>query len=120
MRRLSALNGYTGCTDAERRNLEQSLSTTEYISSEESEHEHDESDEENENTGTKYLVKRKLQWRSEFLNVHYALLDRRAKKKQKLKKHGGTQAYERREGVASAREEPLDPYNFAVAEFQEP
>ena len=120
LRRLSALNGYAGCTEEEWKDLEKSLTTTDYISSEESDHERDGSDEENDNTGSKFLIKRPLQWRSQFLTNHYAALDRRSKKQQKQKKHGGTQCYERRAGSASAREEPLDPYDFAVAEFQEP
>ena len=67
LRRISALNGYAGCTEDERRDLEKSLSTTDYISSEESGQEPDLSDEENENAGAKFLVRKRILRRSEVL-----------------------------------------------------
>ena len=76
--------------------------STDYISSEESVDEDIGSDS-SDNEAKKCLLKRPLPWRSEFLNEHFEALDKRAKRKQKYKRHGATQRYERRVGDLSKR-----------------
>ena len=114
MRRLSALNGYR-CTDEERVMLQKSLETPDYISSEESAEElvsGSESDE--ENNAEKFLMKRPLVWRSDFLNHHYQELDRKSFKKRKSSRHGGAASYIRKTGPSSSRDMPEGALTFAV------
>ena len=119
LRRLSALSGYKGCSDVEQiQQIQKTLESTDYISSEESVDEDIGSDS-SDSEAKKCLVKRPLPWRSEFLNEHFEALDKRAKCKQKNKRHGGTQSYERRVGDLSKRKEPEDAPQYAVVAFEE-
>ena len=119
LRRLSVLKGYKGCSEEESKQLQRSLETTDYISSEESMEEDVENEDSENEAQEKCLIKRPLPWRSELLNLHFEALDKRAKRKQKHKRHGGAQSYKRRVGAASDREEPEDALEYEVADFEE-
>ena len=85
LRRLSALSGYKGCSDVEQiQQIQKTLESTDYISSEESVDEDIGSDS-SDSEAKKCLVKRPLPWRSAFLNEHFDALDKRAKRKQKIR-----------------------------------
>ena len=99
--------------------LQKSLESADYISSEESAEElvsGAESDD--ENNGGKFLMKRPLAWRSDFLNFHYQELDKKSFKKNKsARNRGGAVSYVRKTGSSSSREMPEGALTFAV-EFQ--
>ena len=96
LRRLSVLKVYKGCSEEEKKQLQRSLETTDYISSEESMEEDVENEDSENEAQEKCLIKRPLPWCSKLLNLHFEALDKRANRKQKHKRHGGAQSYKRR------------------------
>ena len=84
MRRLTSLNMSKTISDKDRGNLMKVLQTNEYISSEESEAGSAPSGSDGEDTepkkATKVLVKRRLLWRSEYVNDLFVELDKRTEK----------------------------------------
>ena len=93
LRRLSVLKVYKGCSEEESKQLQRSLETTDYVSSEESMEEDVENEDSENEAQEKCLIKRPLPWRSKLLNLRFEALDKHAKRKQKHKRHGGTQRY---------------------------
>ena len=124
MRRLTSLNMSKTISDKDRGNLMKVLQTNEYISSEESEAGSAPSGSDGEDTepkeATKVLVKRRLLWRSEYVNDLFVELDKRTEKRRRRSQKGGACAMKRRVGGASTREKPEDCEDFASVAFEEP
>ena len=68
----------------------------------------------------KILVKKKLPWRSTYLNDLFMELGKRTEKRRRWRQKGGALSMKRKEGVENTREEPLDSENFASMDFEEP
>ena len=121
MRRLASLKSNKTINDRDRANLNTILQTTEYISSEESDFVSGPSgSEDDEEPKVKILVKRKLPWRSCYVNELFAELDKGTEKRRRRSKHVGSMTMERREGWASTRKEPVDCEAYALMVYDEP
>ena len=103
-------------SEEDRNKLTEILQTNDYVSSEESEEETDESDDEEH---IKILMKKKLPWRSEYLNNWFKISDEKSEKRLKKLRKGGANYFNRREGGASSREEPEEAPEYAVQGLEE-
>ncbi|XP_071123693.1 uncharacterized protein [Mytilus edulis] len=119
VRRRAILNVSTAIADVDKENLFTVLENNDYMSSEESEEVS--CSDSDDDSGKIQFVKRKLMWRSDYLNNWFLQLDKKSARKKQSSKKGGAALRPRAatKGI-SDREEPSSPPSFAIQPFEEP
>ncbi len=107
-------------SETDKANLLSVLESTDYISSEESEEVSDSDSDLEAGADCKILKKKRLPWRSDYLNNWFKTLIEKSEKLLKKERKGGANFFNRIAGSESSREQPEEAPEYAVVSFEEP